>query len=102
MNSLSLRVKKVSGIKKIVGLIGADSPKPLWFNTRFGIHTFFLRFPIDVVILDDNLHVVCYKEKLLPNRFFFWSTRYKHVLELPANTIKKNHIVQGLRLYLMT
>lgn len=70
---------------KVIGLIGKKEIKPLFFQTRWGIHTFGVRKPIDVVILDDEQTIVAIKQNLKPNRIFFWNPKYQNVLELPIN-----------------
>jgi uncharacterized membrane protein (UPF0127 family) len=87
--------KATSVFQKTKGLLGADKPYPLLFNTRFGIHTFGMRFPIDVVILDANNMVVAGKENLQPNRLFFWNPKFNTVIELPIGTIQQNKIEKG-------
>ena len=89
-------VKKADSLKtSIIGLIGAKKPQPLLFHTRFGIHTFGMSFPIDVVILDKNGIVVRQKALLLPNRIFLWPPKWNTVLELPANSITSANIRLG-------
>lgn len=51
-----------------------------------GIHTFGMKFPIDVVVLDDNTTVKRIKRDMKPGRFFFWSPKYKKILELPVGS----------------
>ncbi len=93
---LKLKVKRLKTLKeKTIGLIGREKVTPVIFETRFGIHTFFLSTPIDVLILDSQRRVVVLKEALFPNRIFLWNPRYKIVLELPAGTIKKYNIKKG-------
>jgi hypothetical protein len=58
-------------------------------KTHFGIHTFGMKYPIDILILDQQNCVVARKENLKPNTIFLWNPRYETVLELPAGTIKK-------------
>lgn len=77
---------------KIQGLIGKTQPESIFFQTRWGIHTFGLKFPIDVVILDDNYIVKNMKQNLRPNSLFFWNPKYKNVLELPHGTIQEKKI----------
>lgn len=79
----------------MIGLIGAKKPYPLLLTTRFGIHTFGLRFPIDVIILDNQYTVVRIKQSLLPNRIFFWPPYWAIVLELPSGTIAQRTIHYG-------
>lgn len=65
------------------------------FRTRFGIHTFGMHYPIDVIILDKQQIVVHLKENLMPNRLYFWNPKYSIVIELPKETIKKKKISLG-------
>jgi hypothetical protein len=90
---IKLFVKEAKNLKeKIQGLIGKDKPYALMIKTRFGIHTFGLKFPIDVLILDDKNNVVSVKKHLRPNRIFLWNPMYEKVLELPSGTIEKKQI----------
>lgn len=84
-----------TGLGKIKGLLGQKSCNPVIFNTRFGIHTFFLRFPIDVIIADKNKKIVFIKKNLRPNRFLFWNPKYDIVIELPSGTLDKSKSVIG-------
>ncbi len=89
-------VKKSSTVfDKATGLIGKKTAFPFFLETRFGIHTFFLGFPIDIVILDGKNTVVDNAENLMPNRLFFWNPKYKKVLELPVGSIKRYKINLG-------
>jgi hypothetical protein len=96
-----VKAKRQKGIfKKIIGLIASKEAKPIFFTTRFGIHTFGVKFPIDVLILDSQSKVVKMRRELKPNRFFFWPPRFEKVIELPAGYIKKAHIKIGDRIIL--
>jgi hypothetical protein len=92
MAIITLPLVSSSYLGKIIGLIGKKTPQAIFFKTRFGIHTFGVRFPIDVVILDNNKIVVATKKYLQPNKVFLWNPRYNSVLELPEGTIKKQNI----------
>ncbi len=90
---MTLFVKETKNLKeKITGLIGKSKPQALMIKTHFGIHTFGLKFPIDVLILNKNNKVVSIKKNLLPNRIFVWNPLHERILELPAGTIDKNKI----------
>ena len=82
------------GFGKILGLIGKE-PEVIVFNTRFGIHTFFLKFPIDVLILDKKNRVKGLREGLKPGRIMFWNFKYDIVVELPKGLIKKSKTKLG-------
>lgn len=79
-------------IEKSVGLIGVKCAYPIFFTTRWGIHTFGVRSPIDVLILDKGNHVVLIRHRLPPNRILFWNPIYNRVIELPPGTIVKRRI----------
>lgn len=89
-----------SQFQKIVGLIGPDLHKSIFFNTRFGIHTFGMRFPIDIIILNKYFRVVKMRQNLIANRLFFWYPKYDKVIELPAGTIKQKGIQIGSKIRL--
>ena len=59
---------------------------PLYFETRWGVHTFFVKEPIDVLILDEKDVIQSIKKNLKPWRFFFWNPTYYRVIELPKGT----------------
>lgn len=90
---IDLKVKETKSFKdKILGLIGKSKPESLLIKTRFGIHTFGVKWPIDVIILDRNYKVKYIKENLQPNRIFFWNPVYNIVIELPEGFIKNKKI----------
>lgn len=100
---LTLNVKILRGVwEKSKGLIGADPIYPVFFTTRWGVHTFGVNHPIDVLILDKNNRVVALRHNLQPNRFFFWNPTYMRVLELPAGEIQKKGIRTGEKIRLLT
>ncbi|NTV31511.1 DUF192 domain-containing protein [candidate division WWE3 bacterium] len=81
--------------QKIKGLIGAQKPVALYFKTRWGIHTFGLKFAIDIVILDTNNTVVHMFHNVPQQRIIFWNPLFNTVLELPEGTIYNNRIQKG-------
>lgn len=95
-NTVTLTVKKTNSLRlKIRGLIGKKKPEALFLQTRFGIHTFGVKFPIDVVVVDSKNIVVKLKQNLKPNRIFLWNPRFCRVLELPEGTIQKKELSLG-------
>lgn len=84
-----------SFLDKSFGLLKQSNPRSLLFKTRFGIHTFGLKFNIDVLVLDKGLKIVKLKQSLKPNQFFFWSPKYNLVIELPEGSIDKSQTKIG-------
>ena len=84
-----------SFIDRMFGLLIPGNPRSLMFKTRFGIHTFFLKEEIDVLVLDSLGQVVDLKQDLKPNRLFFWNPKFSDIIELKAGTVKKFRIKVG-------
>lgn len=96
-----MRIRKLTSFKdKLVCLMFAKKITPTYFETRFGIHTFFMLHKIDVVILDNNFVVQIVKHNLAPWRIFVWNPKYFRVLELPNGYAKKQKIQKGNKLKL--
>ena len=73
------------------GLLGRDSMEAsegLWIVPCPMIHTFFMRFPIDVLFLDPGLRVVRVIEGLKPWRLSPWVLSARSVLELAGGFLK--------------
>lgn len=79
-------------LKKLKGLIGSQKLYPLLIRTRWGIHTFGMRCPIDVIVVDKENTIVKIKQNLKPNKIFLWNPRYTTVIELPEGTIRKQKL----------
>jgi len=77
-------------IDRLTGLLNPKNPRALIFKTRFGIHTFFLKEPIDVLVLNNQNQVIKIKPSLKPNHFFFWNPKYNTIIELPNNSVSRS------------
>lgn len=89
----TLHVHEAKSFKeKAVGLLHSQKPTALLIKTRWGIHTFGMKYPIDVIILDSSHKVIQLSESLKPNRIYLWNPIYSTALELPEKTIRKNDI----------
>lgn len=94
-------VKNYSDIKnRTLGLFNHKEAESVYITTRFGIHTFGLKFPIDVAVIDKNNKVVKIKNNLEPGNIFIWPFRFNRVLELPAGHISKHKISIGTKINL--
>lgn len=49
-----------------------------------GIHTFFMRFPIEIIFVDSNMKVF-EKTVLKPWKFYFPKKRAKYIIEIKSN-----------------
>ena len=80
--------------QKTKGLISGGKTGII-FTTRFGIHTFLVKFPIDVYVLNAENKVVKIKKGLKPNRILLWNPLYKKILEVPSDKIQNGDIEIG-------
>ncbi len=102
MKAITIKVYYAKNLfQKSRGLLDVDKPYPLYFKTRFGIHTFGMKQPIDVVVLNKHNEVIGIKERLKPNRVFLWNPSYNNVLELPPGTIRVKKFKSGLKIELL-
>ncbi len=88
---------------RAVGLLGRKElpeGRGLWIRPSRSIHTFFMRFAIDVVYLDSDGTVVKTCETLRPFRLSMGGRRARSVLELPAGLLERAKVQAGDRLSL--
>ena len=81
--------------QRLLGLLNKNSRPPVLLYTHFGIHTLFMTYPIDVLLLTQKLEVVDMRQSLRPFSFFFYLPVYSTVIELENGFIKKNNIKIG-------
>jgi uncharacterized membrane protein (UPF0127 family) len=74
---------------KSFGMILTRNSPGVILKTAFGIHTFFMKSPIDVLILDKNKKIVKIKENLSPGRIMVWNPKFDTVVELKGGTVNK-------------
>lgn len=84
------------------GLLGTDqlpNENGLWIIPCNSVHTFFMRYPIDLIFVDADLRVLFLKNNLVPNRLLWpvWSAR--SVFELPAGKIATTFTELGDQLH---
>jgi len=71
------------------GMLGYKNGICVILNTRFGIHTIGMKYPIDLLVLNNKKRVVFLKIGLKPNRVFLYNPIYKKVIELPKDSINR-------------
>jgi uncharacterized protein len=93
-----------SVLKRMVGLLDRRAlaqGEGLLLDRCYGIHTFFMRFSIDVLFLDKELRVMRAVPALPP----FRTSVVKHavyVLELPAGSIERSQTTAGDQIQMKT
>lgn len=78
-------------LKRMKGLLGRrELPvgEALWIKPCVSIHTFWMKFPIDVVFMNERNQVIVAIRNLQPNRITRLYPKAASVLELPAGMIE--------------
>ena len=97
--TIASRVEKAlsarSRMKGLLGRSSIESDYGMWFEPGKSIHTFFMKFPIDVIFLSSSHQVVKLYENMKPFRMstLVWSAR--SVIELAPYTIRKSQTSIG-------
>jgi uncharacterized membrane protein (UPF0127 family) len=82
-----------TAFQRMKGLLGRDSLQPkeaLVIRPGNSIHTFFMRFAIDVLFLDKEGFVLKVIQRLRPFRLTAIYFRASSAVELPAGTIQES------------
>ena len=90
-------------LSRLVGLMGTppgslSSGKGLWIVPCHGVHTFGMRYAIDLVYLDQQLQVIHTEENIRPWRVAPVRMESATVLELPSHTIYQTGTCIGDRI----
>jgi len=80
-DNLFTRMKGLLGKKELP--IG----EALWIKPCFSVHTFFMKFPIDVIFLNKDNQIIAAVSNLTPNCMTRLYPQSFSVLELPPGTI---------------
>ena len=85
------------GAKRRKGLLGRDGlslGEGMWIIPCEAVHTFGMRFPIDLVYLDRNKRVKKVKSDVRPRRLSACLSAHS-ILELAAGTVRKTQTERG-------
>lgn len=86
---------------RFVGLMGTRAlpmGEGLYLVPCSSVHTFFMKIAIDVVFLDERLHVVDVSHAMAPWRLGRMYLGVRSVLELPVGVAAGSHTERGDRL----
>lgn len=85
--------------KGLLGKTSFPSDQTLWIKKCQSIHTFFMKFPIDAIFVDENLVVTNVVYNLKPWRItpYYWKS--SSVFEFYSGSINQESISIGDKLY---
>jgi uncharacterized protein len=99
LDRIEIADRPLARMRGLLGRERMDADEGMLLRPAGSIHTFFMRFPIDAVFLDDDLVVLGTFEHLEP-----WGTAGRHgakaVLELSAGTCERLQVKRGDKLVL--
>lgn len=79
-----------TAIKRLKGLMFLECLPPahaILLTPCNSIHTFFMKFPIDVVCLDKNMQIIRVSPCIYPNKIVVPPKKACHILEFPSQTV---------------
>jgi uncharacterized membrane protein (UPF0127 family) len=91
-------------LKRMIGLLNRRKfvdGEGLLFDRCYGVHTFGMRFPIDVLFLDKDLHVIRAVKALPPYRTSV-VRKAVYVLELPVGALENTRTEEGDQIQIRT
>jgi uncharacterized membrane protein (UPF0127 family) len=90
-----LAVSLCQRLQGLLGRTGLSSDQALILKPCTSIHTFFMRFSIDVLFLDKNMRVIKIIQNIPPNRLspIVWASSM--AIELPAGRIGPTNTQPG-------
>jgi uncharacterized membrane protein (UPF0127 family) len=87
--------------RRTVGLLGRDglpAGEAMVLDPCRSIHTWFMRFPIDVLFLDATGEIVAARERVRPFGYASGTRRARLTIELPAGATREAGLSVGSRL----
>lgn len=94
-NKLKVAENVFTRMKGLLGRSSLAEGEGLLIRPCKGIHTFGMKFPIDVVFLNKNNRVIAISKNIPPNRMTRIYHRASSVIELSAGTAEATDIYIG-------
>lgn len=100
--TLAVKVKKAETfLERFKGLSWKEDMPPhstLWIPSCPSIHTFFMKFSLDIIFTDKKFHVVSVYHAVPPGKIIFGGWKSYHVFEFKASGLKNCSIQKGDKL----
>ena len=90
--------KASSFLQRLKGLMGkedAPSGTAFWIPSCPSIHTFFMKFSLDVIFTDKTFRVVSVHHSIPPGKILYGGWKSYHVFEIKTPGLKKDLIKKG-------
>ena len=98
-NNLIAEIIKAKTLKqRIKGLIGHKElleKQAFWINACPSIHTFFMKFPIDVIFTDKDFYIVSLFKNVSSGKMLFGGFKSQNVFEMKSGQIQTHKLKKG-------
>lgn len=88
-----------SRMKGLLGRSSLGANEGLWIQSSGSVHTFFMRFPIDLIFVDRDLEVTKTVAHVGPGRLVWKGWRASSVIELQAGFLERHPVRVGDKLH---
>jgi len=85
-------------LRGLLGKKGLNGNESMYFKNCNSIHTFFMKFDLDVIFVDRDLKIVDVKRNLKPNRMTIPLIHAAHVFEFEGGQLH-SELQKGEQLY---
>ena len=98
VQQLTIARTMLARMRGLLGRSTLEQHEGLWITPCTSIHMMFMRFPIDAVFIDRDMHIVRIHERVKPWRFARGGRHAHSVLELAAGTAARKALATGMQL----
>lgn len=102
VNNLEQATSFLERGKGLLGRDGLNDDHGLWIKPCNNIHTFFMKFKIDCVFLDEHLVIQRISSNMKPFRVAGPVWKARSVIEFKAGTVEKAKLAVGDQLYVVS
>lgn len=88
-NSLKRRIQGLIGFKEL------QKEEAFLITACPSVHTFFMRFPIDVIFTDKAFRIVSLFENISAGKVLFGGFKSRNVFEMKAGQIRTHNLKKG-------
>lgn len=82
-------------IQGLIGHSGLESQEVFWISSCPSIHTFFMKFPIDVIFTDRDFKITSLFENVSSGRILFGGFKSQNVFEMKSGQIQSHDLKKG-------
>ena len=95
-----IKVEKLSQrLKGLIPFKTLNEKQIFWIPYCQSVHTFFMKFPLDIIFTDKKFQVIKLFERVSAGRILFGGFKSCHVFEVSSGFISQQQLKKGDQLY---